>query len=113
MDAEREVTNLKNEKTQCIGCQNEFVELTGRVDSEPHCPFCQLPIGRDSPQDMLEKMTGLTLLGTAKLQASAKVYVVQRRNEKFLMTLLEEDSTIYSMWKHARDEGRPDPYQAM
>lgn len=62
--------------------------------------------------DMLEKMTDLKLLGMVDWLAPAKVYVVEQRNEKFLMTLLEEGSAIYSMWKHARENGLADPYQS-
>ena len=107
------VANLKNEKTQCLGCQNQYVVHTGDADGEPHCPFCQAPTGLVTASDMLEKMTGLKLLGMVDWEAPAKVYVVEQRNEKFLMTLLEEGSAIYSMWKHARDNGQADPYQSI
>lgn len=62
--------------------------------------------------DTLERVTGLKLHGMVDWEAPAKVYVVEQRNEKFLMTLLEEGSAIYSMWKHARDKGLADPYQS-
>ena len=102
---------MKDEKTQCIGCQNQFALPPDKTESSPHCPYCQLPLGAVLPHNMLEQLTGLKMLGVVDCQAPAKVYVVERRNEKFLMTLLEEDSTIYSMWKRARDNGQPDPYQ--
>ena len=106
------VAVLINEKTQCFGCQNQFIVPAGDADIEPHCPFCQSPLGLATASDMLEKMTGLKLLGMVDWQAPGKVYVVEQRNEKLLMTLLEEGSTIYSMWKHTRDNGQADPYQS-
>jgi hypothetical protein len=62
---------------------------------------------------MLEKMTGLKQLGMVDWEAPAKVYVVEQHNEKFLMTLLEEGSDIYSMWKRALDKGQANPYQSI
>ena len=107
------MANLKNKKTQCLRCHNQYSVQTGDADVEPHCPFCQVPTGLVTANDMLEKMTGLKQLGTVDWQAPAKVYVVEQHNEKFLMTLLEEGSGIYSMWKRARDKGQANPYQSI
>lgn len=104
---------LQNEKTQCFGCQNQYIVPTGDDRIGPHCPFCQLPPGLSPPGDTLETMTGLKLLGMVDWQAPAKVYVVEQRNEKSLMTLLEEGSAVYSMWKYARDKGKANPYQSI
>lgn len=100
-------------ESHCPICQNVFaLQSNGEKAAGHRCSFCQSLVGLPGSNDALDNITGYKILRVADVDAPAKVYVAEREDEKFLITLLEEGSSLYSALYSFGKRGDTDPYGA-
>ncbi len=75
-----------------------------------YCLFCRSELA-SSTQNSLDQITGYKVLRTVDFKSPAKVYEVVQNDARFFITLLSEESHIYSAVAHFAESGNLDPYR--